>query len=158
MGEIIKLNQEAEGCLPLPKLSDEAVALLTAANSLLNSLALQGVQIPPRLLSDMTLFCREQTGFAIPFTQLAVMKVDIGNPANSIERQVSHVAMGAMNEMALVQQQVNMIRDGLQDSCTPLLEGLGMLDLRLERIYAYFGWSKMVVRAAARQALDRKPN
>lgn len=155
MGDVIQLGQKAAGSLPMSKISDEATVLLVACNSLLNGLALQQVPIPPRLLADLSLFCRENTGFTIPFQQLAVECVDTGNPANSLERRVCHVGMQMSNSAALALNQLQQIRDGHLTSATPLLESLGLHELQLERIYAYFGWSQMVVRTAARLAMDK---
>lgn len=148
-----------ERALPMVKLSDEAVALLNASNSVLNSLALQGVNIPPRLLTELTQFCRENTGFQVPFPQLATMVVDVGHsewPADQIQRlgyDIFHQGQGINNltvNLAVAGRASRPIdRDSRQ-----LLNELGQLELRLERLYQYFGWSKSIVRAAARQKLD----
>lgn len=148
-----------ERALPLPKLEDEAVALLMASNSLLNSFALQGAKIPPRLLTELTLFCREHVAYQVPFQQLATMVVDVGRsewPAYQIQslgydifRQGQDILNLTVNLAVL-----GRVRQPIDRDAALLLNELGQLELRLERLYQYFGWSKSVVRVAARQKLD----
>ena len=144
--------------LPLPKLEDEAVALLTASNSILNSLAIQGVNIPTRLLTDITIFCREQVGFQIPFSTLATRVVDVGDggPADQIRKLVYELCANSDDIHRTAYNLVKASETGepTQVQNRELLNSLGQLELKVERLYQYFGWSKMLVRAAARQKLD----
>lgn len=148
-----------ERALPLPKLEDEAVALLTACNSILNSLALQGVNIPKRLLTDLTLFCRDNPGFQIPFPKLATMVVDLGaspTPADQIQRLGYDLCRDGQELRNLTVDLAIAGRAGLVSppATRRLLELAGEMELRTERLYQFFGWSKMLVRQAARQKLD----
>lgn len=148
-----------ERALPLPKLEDEAVALLTACNSILNSLALQGVNIPSRLLTDLTLFCRDNPGFQVPFPKLATMVVDVGfseSPADQIQRVGYDLFRDGQELSNLTINLAVAGRAGNTDmvSTRRLLELAGEMELRTERLYQFFGWSKMLVRQAARQKLD----
>lgn len=157
MKDLIEVGTQAKGDTPMATLNDEAVSLLVACNSILTALALQNVPIPTRLQSDLTLFCRNNTGFLQPIEKLAKDYVDIGNPANSPARQLCHVAMGLHNEVAMVQSECTMLRDEATDDAGRLLVHLGMMELQLERLYQFFGWSKQLVRMAARAELDRAP-
>ena len=143
--------------LPLPKLEDEAVALLVACNSVLNGLALQGAPIPARLLHDLRLYCQEQTGFAIPFQTLARKTVDCGkdeNPTFQLQN-VGHSVSDKAKDVAILIHNLSRRADmGEVPDTTAVLAKLGELELNLERLYLFFGWSKMVVRMAARNKLD----
>lgn len=147
-----------ERALPLPKLEDEAVALLTAANSILNSFAIQGANIPGRLLTDITLFCREQIGFEVPFATLATAVVDVGQgtPSDQIRKLVYDLCADSEAIHRTVYNLVKAVEGGepTQAQNRELLTSLGLLELKVERLYQYFGWSKMLVRLAARQKLD----
>lgn len=157
MKELFELGTQAKGDTPMASLSDEAVTLLVACNSIMTALAMQGAPIPGRLQSDLMLFCRQNTGFLVPIEMLAKEHVDIGNPANSPARQMCHVAMGINNKAALIQNECHMLRDEATDDAARLLAHLGMMELELERLYQFFGWSKQLVRMAARAELDRQP-
>lgn len=148
-----------DGATPLPKISDEATALLTACNSVLNGLAIQGFAIPPRLLSDLSAYCREQTGFMVPFELLARTEIDRGldgaSPARklnltgqAIRAHAQDVAMRAYNIAGAGQR-------SSQEDTRALLESLGDLEMAQERLYQFFGWSKSLVRMAKRASLDR---
>ena len=143
--------------LPLPKIEDEAVALLVACNSVLNGLALQGAAIPSRLLHDLRLYCQEQTGFAIPFQTLAIKAVDCGkdeNPTFQVQN-VGHSVADKAKDVAILTHNLARRADmGQVPDTSDILTKLGELELNLERLYLFFGWSKMVVRMAARNKLD----
>lgn len=148
-----------ERALPLPKLEDEAVALLTACNSILNSLALQGVNIPKRLLTDLTLFCRDNPGFQIPFPKLATMVVKVSAspaPADQIQALGYDLFRDGQELRNLTVDLAVAGRAGQLSlpATRRLLELAGEMELRTERLYQFFGWNKMLVRQAARQKLD----
>lgn len=148
-----------DGATPMPKISDEATALLTACNSILNSLAIQGAPIPPRLLSDLSAYCREQTGFMVPFELLARTEFDRDTEGHSPERKLI-VAGRAMRAHAMdVAMHAHNIgeagRRSTQDDTRALLDSLGELEMVQERLYQFFGWSKSLVRIAKRASLDR---
>lgn len=157
--KLIIAGQEAAGCLPMTKLSDEAVALLVACNSFVNSMALQQVDVPVRLLTDLTLFCREETGFMIPFPKLATMAVtfesesmldqlqELAGRIDTVAKSLSINAHNAAIKLDMDHPDVPEVRN--------LLDGLGDLELLTHRIAEMFGWSKLMVRAAARAKLDR---
>lgn len=143
--------------LPLAKIEDEAVALLVACNSVLNGLALQGVPIPGRLLHDLRLYCREQTGFAIPFQTLASKVVDCGTDQSPMFQlqHVGHEVSDKAKDVAMLVHNLSVQADmGQVPNVSGILTKLGELELNLERLYLFFGWSKMLVRMAARNKLD----
>lgn len=154
--KLVGVNNDMRA-LPLPKVEDEAVALLVACNSVLNGLALQGAPIPPRLLHDLRLYCQEQTGFAIPFQILAQKTVDCGkdeNPTFQVQ-SVGHSVADKANDVAISVHNLARRADmGQVPDTSAILNKLGELELQLERLYLFFGWSKMVVRMAARNKLD----
>lgn len=148
-----------DGATPLPKVSDEATALLTACNSVLNALALQGAPIPQRLLSDLTAYCREQTGFMVPFELLARTEVDRDLEGVSPERKLAHTGQAIRAHAQDVAMRAYNIaeagRRSTQDDTRALLESLGELEMLQERLCQFFGWSKSLVRMAKRASLDR---
>lgn len=158
-GNHLKLVGQSHGlrALPLAKIEDEAVALLVACNSVLNGLALQSAPIPARLLHDLRLYCQEQTGFTVPFQVLASKAVDCGGDQSPM-LQLQHVAYSVADsakDVAMLAHNLGIRADSGQipDSGS-LLTKLGQVELELERLYLFFGWSKMLVRMAARNKLD----
>lgn len=154
--KLVGVNNEMSA-LPLPKIEDEAVALLVACNSVLNGLALQGAGIPPRLLHDLRLYCREQTGFEVPFQTLASKMVDCGKDESPIAKlqHVGHAISDKAKDVAMLTHNLGVKSDmGHIPNTTEVLGKLGELELALERLYLFFGWSKMIVRMAARNKLD----
>lgn len=143
--------------LPLAKIEDEAVALLVACNSVLNGLALQGAPIPSRLLHDLRLYCQEQTGFTVPFQVLASKAVDCGDDQSPMFQlqHVGHAVSDKAKDVAIsVHNLAHRADMGQVPDTSAILNKLGELELQLERLYLFFGWSKMVVRMAARNKLD----
>lgn len=143
--------------LPLAKIEDEAVALLVACNSILNGMALQNAPIPGRLLHDLRLYCREQTGFAIPFQTLAHKVVDCGEDQSPMFQlqHVGHAVADKAKDVAMMVHNLGVQADmGQVPDTSAILSKLGEVELQLERLYLFFGWSKMVVRMAARNKLD----
>lgn len=154
--KLVGVNNDMRA-LPLPKLEDEAVALLVACNSVLNGLALQGAPIPSRLLHDLRLYCQEQTGFAVPFQILAQKTVDCGDDQSPMF-QLQHVGDSVSDkarDVAIMVHNLSVKANmGQIPDTSGVLTKLGELELQLERLYLFFGWSKMVVRMAARNKLD----
>lgn len=155
------IGSTAAGNLPLPKLEDEATSLLVACNSIMNGLALQGIPLPPRLLQDLTLFCREYTGFAVPFPILAMKVVDCGQDQSPFFQlqHLGHAYADKAKELSMKLHNLTVKADvnapGHEASASDILELLGDLELQTERIQAFFGWGKLLVRTAARNKLDQ---
>lgn len=150
----------AAGNLPLPKLEDEATSLLVACNSIMNGLALQSIPLPPRLLQDLTLFCRQNTGFEVPFPVLAVKVVDCGQDQSPFFQlqHLGHAYADKAKELSMKLHNLTVRADvnapGHETAVGDILDLLGELELQTERIQSFFGWSKMLVRTAARMKLD----
>lgn len=139
------------GAAPLPKIDQEAAALLTACNSVLNSLALQQIPVPTHLLSDLSLFCRTHQGFGVPFSEVARRAIPIS------EGKAPEDALHTLS-MALVAyaREVGPALEGIHrgEDATVLLGALAEMELVRERICGYFGWSKVLIAAKARALVD----
>lgn len=141
----------APGAAPLPKIEDETVALLAACNSVLNSLALQGAPIPKALLSDLSMFCRMNVGHCVPFADVA-KAIYTYNP--SVEPANAIFTLGkAMKAYASdVPMAIAAIEQG--ETAGQLLAALAEIELVRERLCHYFGWSKILISAKARQLVN----
>lgn len=148
------------GAAPLPKIEEEAIALLVACNSLLNSLALQGVNVPKALLTDLTIFCRNGVGFGVPFADVAkrAYPVDHGVTTGEHMAQMSHglevqstwAADAARNVIASADRSEHL------DAAKELLSRFAEMELIRERICGYMGWSRILINASARMSVDKR--
>lgn len=150
------LDQTAElligpGASPLPKIDQEAAALLTACNSVLNSLALQQIAVPQHLLSDLSLFCRTNQGFGVPFAEVARRAIPISE-GKAAEDALHTLSMALVAYAREVGPALEAIHRG--ESASTLLGALAEMELMRERICGYFGWSKIIIAAKARMLVD----
>lgn len=145
------------GAAPLPKLEEEAIALLTACNSLLNALALQGAPINRNLLTDLTLFCRNGVGFGVPFADVAKRaypneQLDL---CEHMEQLSNELGMQAVRTGTAILE----VTDGANAQVEPagkLLLELAQMELIRERICGYMGWSRILINARARMLVDQQ--
>lgn len=145
------------GASPLPKIEEEAVALLVACNSLLNSLALQGAPIPKALLTDLTIFCRNGVGFGVPFADVAKR----GYPTDHGIDVETHLSQLGIALRVQGQQADDAIADMLREpadisTASRMLGIFAEMELIRERICGYFGWSRVLINARARMSVDQR--
>jgi hypothetical protein len=141
----------APGAAPLPKIEDETVALLAACNSVLNSLALQGAPIPKALLSDLSIFCRTNVGHCVPFADVA-KAIYTYNP--EIKPSVAIYSLGMAMKSYANDARVAITGIEQGESAGQLLAALAEMELVRERLCHYFGWSKILISAKARQLVN----
>lgn len=143
------------GAAPLPKIEEEAIALLVACNSLLNSLALQGVRIPQALLTDLTVFCRNGVGFGVPFADVAKRAFPTEQDPQShlaeLGRSLDIQASWASTALEKVAEM-----PGDPNAARTLLLRFGQMELLRERICGYMGWSRILINAQARMSVDER--
>lgn len=148
------------GAAPLPKIEEEAVALLVACNSLLNSLALQGAPIPKALLTDLTIFCRNGVGFGVPFADVAKRAypadhgVDTGTHLHQLACAIELQASWAKTDLEKVIESRSV--PDHREVTAQLLARLGEMELIRERICTYLGWSRILINVSARFSVDKR--
>ncbi len=145
------------GAAPLPKLEEEAIALLVACNSVLNSLALQGAPIPQALLTDLTIFCRNGVGFGVPFADVAKRAFPLREgmtPENHLAELARSLDIQASWATTAVEKLVEDVND--PNPARTLLLRLAQMELIRERICGYLGWSRVLINAQARMSLDER--
>lgn len=148
-------GQAAIGELPLPKVSDEAAALLVACQSALTNMALQGVQLPDALMRDLSAFTREHIAYEVPWDGLVhhlMAKPDDKN----IEDFMMHLADMLAYQVREIQIAINnhKIDGDAVKLASAMIPALGDLDAYSRRIGMIFGLSQMAIRTLKRAQID----
>lgn len=147
-------GMEHVGSVKLKDVNDEAQALLAACNSILNAFALQQIPVPPRLLLDLGVFCRENIGFKLSYQQVATTWVDVGSSGQPFQQ--CEVVMAKLWEAVdnLIVDMKRVVTNRAQLDGAQTLSQVAAIDLLIERFIAFFGWSRSSVRMQARLDLD----
>lgn len=147
------VEHDDKRALPLPKINDEVLALLTACNSLLNSFALQGVAVPRNLLNDLTIFCRQNLGYAVQFDHLGRARFRefelMGGVPAMLDGAASMTELYGKHLQAMLAGENQHKIDALE-----VMRVLGLIELATAAIRNAFGWTRITVEAKARQDLD----
>lgn len=146
----------AIGQTPLPKVSDEAAALLVACQSALTNMALQGVKLPDALMRDLSAFTKEHIGYEVPWDGLVARlmakpdDVAIEDFLEHLGKKLEEVAHGV--NLAILNHNVG--PDDPSKLAARLIPALGEIDAYSRRIAMVFGLSQMALRTLKRMELD----
>ena len=151
---IFDLFQIEKGSTPMPKLDEEALSLIAASHSTLQSLILQSVPVPPRLVMALQDFTKEQLGFQVSFEKLAML--DNPKPeAVSMAQFISDLGQMLASCGHNVSTQVERAdKAGEAPDMRRILASLGRAELLLESLAAAMGWSRSTLKLAARLDYD----
>ena len=145
----------AIGQTPLPKVSDEAAALLLGCQSALTNMALQGVKLPDALMRDLSAFTKEHIAYEVPWDGL-VSRLMAKPDDKSIEDFMMHIARQLKERSADIVRAIDnhRIEGDATLLASELIPALGDIDAYSRRIAMIFGLSQMALRTLKRLELD----
>ena len=156
MTDIFDLFQIEKGSTPMPKLDEEALSLIAASHSTLQSLILQSVPVPPRLVMALQDFTKEQLGFQVTFEKLAMLDnpkpevMPLGMFAADLAHRLANTGTDAAKAIENAEQAAEAI------DMRFVLASLGRAELLLESLAAAFGWSRSTLKLGARLDYDHR--